>query len=98
MAHTNRYYIVQADDPNLSQIEDVIVGEPTTQRYSIDGSQIVVKLHQNDHSDYPFLEQYQEENHEQILISMNTPEWITPIDIDLDVMEIEIIVDPIEGR
>jgi hypothetical protein len=27
---------------------------------------------------------------------MNTPEWTTPIDIDLDVMEIEIIVDPIE--
>mgnify|MGYP003636078357 FL=1 len=54
MAHTNRYFIVNADDPNLSEIEQVIVGEPTTQRYSIDGSQIVVKLHQNDHSDYSY--------------------------------------------
>jgi hypothetical protein len=98
MAHTNRYYIINADDPNMGEIDQVIVGEPTTQRYSIDGSQIVVKLHQNDHSDYPFLEQYTEESHEQILISMNTPEWTPPIDIDLDVMEIEIIVDPIEGR
>jgi hypothetical protein len=96
MAHTNRYFIVIADDPNLLEIEQVIVGEPTTQRYSIDGSQIVVKLHQNDHSDYSFLEQYEVYDNEQILISMNTPEWTTPIDIDLDVMEIEIIVDPIE--
>ena len=79
MAHTNRYFIVMADDPNLSEIEQVIVGEPTTQRYSIDGSQIVVKLHQNDHSDYSFLEQYEEHDNEQILIMMATPEWTGPI-------------------
>ena len=79
MAHTNRYFIVNADDPNLSEIEQVIVGEPTTQRYSIDGSQIVVKLHQNDHSDYSFLEQYEEHDNEQILIMMATPEWTGPI-------------------
>ena len=78
MAH-NRYYIVQEDDPNLSQIEQVIVGEPTTQRYSIDGTQIVVKLHEGDHSDYSFLAQYTEESHAHILISMDTPEWTPPI-------------------
>ena len=81
MAH-NRYYIVNADDPNLSQIEDVIVGLPSTQRYSVDGTQIVVKLHQGDHSDYSFLAQYTEESHEQILISMDTPEWTPPIPIE----------------
>jgi hypothetical protein len=79
MAHINRYYIVNADDPNLSDIEQVIVGEATTQRYSVDGTQIVVKLHQNDHSDYSFLEQYQEQSHDEILISMNTPEWTPEI-------------------
>ena len=81
MAH-NRYYIVNADDPNLSEIEAVIVGLPTTQRYSVDGTQIVVKLHEGDHSDYSFLADYQEESHEQILISMDTPEWIPPIPIE----------------
>jgi len=81
MAH-NRYYIVNADDPNLSQIETVIVGLPDTQRYSVDGTQIVVKLHEGDHSDYSFLVDYQEQNHEQILISMNTPEWTPVITIE----------------
>jgi hypothetical protein len=81
MAH-NRYYIVNATDPNLPQIEAVIVGLPTTQRYSVDGTQIVVKLHEGDHHNYTFLADYQEENHEQILISMNTPEWAPEIPIE----------------
>ena len=79
MAH-NRYYIVNADDPNLSQIEAVIVGLPSTQRYSVDGTQIVVKLHEENHNDYPVLSQYTEYNHENILTVMRTPEW-TPPDI-----------------
>ena len=79
MAHTNRYFIVNADDPNLSEIEYVIVGLPTTQRDSIDDTHIVIKLHQNDQSDYPFLEQYEEYDNEQILIIMATPEWTGPI-------------------
>ena len=81
MAH-NRYYIVQADDPNLSDIEAVIVGLPSTQRHSVDGTQIVVKLHEEDHSDYSFLADYQEYNHEQILISMNTPDWTPEITLE----------------
>lgn len=76
----NRYYIVNASDPNLADIEAVIVGQPDTQRYSIDSTQIVVKLHKGDTSEYPFLAEYQEENHEQILISMNTPEWVHPME------------------
>jgi hypothetical protein len=90
MAHTNRYFIVIADDTNLLEIEQVIVGEPTTQRYSIDGSQIVVKLHQNDHSNYSFLEQYEEYDNEQILIMMATHDWTTPIDIESDDLGIAI--------
>ena len=79
MAHTNRYYIVNASDPNLSDIEAVIVGLPTTQRYSLDSTQVVVKLHDHDHHNYSFLADYQEQNHEQTLIIMNTPEWQIPI-------------------
>ena len=81
MAH-NRYYIVNTSDPNLSDIEAVIVGLPTTQRYSIDSTQIVVKLHENDHHNYTFLADYQEQNHEQALISMNTPDWQIPLPIE----------------
>jgi hypothetical protein len=81
MAHTNRYYTVNADDPNISEIYSVIVGEPTTQRYSADGTQIAVKLHQGDHSDYSFLANYQEYSHEQILTIMETPDWLGTIPI-----------------
>ena len=78
MAH-NRYYIVNADDTNMNEINAVIVGRPETQRYSVDDSQIVVKLHENDHSEYGFLQQYTEESHAEILQSMNSPEWIPEI-------------------
>lgn len=79
MAH-NRYYIINADDPNMNDINDIIVGRPDTQRYSIDNSQIVVKLHEEDHNDYPVLSEYTKYNHENILIVMSTPEW-TPTEI-----------------
>ena len=74
MAH-NRYFIINADDPNMDEIDHVIVGELDTQRYSIDGTKIVIKLHEGDHSEYPFLEQYQEYNHDQILDFLQTAEW-----------------------
>ena len=75
MPHTNRYYIIKSKDPNLPQIEAVIVGQPNTQRYNLDGSKLVVKLHQGDHSDYPFLDGVQEYDHEQILEALNNDQW-----------------------
>ncbi len=82
MAH-NRYFTIEANDPNLDEIAQVFVGELDTQRYSLgsfagmylDGSKIVIKLHEGDHSEYPFLEQYQEYNHDQILDVLQTAEW-----------------------
>jgi len=74
MAH-NRYFIVEANNPNLPQIYDVIVGKPSTQRYSIAGDRLVPKLHKGDHSDYPFLDGSSEYNHDEILEIMHTPEW-----------------------
>jgi len=74
MAH-NKYYVVSASDPDLKEIESIIVGFPDNQRYSIDGNQIVIKLHEHDHKAYPFLSDYPEQNHDSILLTMNTPEW-----------------------
>jgi len=79
MAH-NRYYIINASDPDILQIEEVIVGTIQEQRPSVDEVQMVVKLHEEDHNDYPILSQYTEYNHESILTIMRTPEW-TPPDI-----------------
>jgi len=79
MSH-NRYYIVNASDPNLADIEEVIVGNLDKQRPSVDDTELVVKLHKEDHNDYPVLSEYTEYNHENILIVMSTPEW-TPTEI-----------------
>ncbi len=79
MSHTNRYYIVKKEDPNLQQIESVIVGLPENQRYSIDRTLIVVKLHQGDHKQYEFLQEYQEYNHTEILEALDNSEWQEPI-------------------
>ncbi len=78
MAHTNRYFIINADDPNMDEINAVIVGTPETQRHSIDGSLIVIKLHKHDHSDYPFLSDYPEQGHSEILESLNNDQWTQP--------------------
>ena len=74
MAH-NRYYIINSEDPNLPQIEAVIVGQPNTQRYNLDSSKLVVKLHQGDHKEYSFLDGVQEYDHEQIREALNNSEW-----------------------
>ena len=74
MAH-NRYFIINAEDPNMDEIAHVIVGSMYTQRYSIDGTMLVVKLHQGDHSDYEFLADYTEYDHDAILEQLHTLEW-----------------------
>ena len=75
----NRYFIISASDANLTEIISVSVGSLETQRYSIDESQIVIKLHKGDTENYPFLSQYFDNNHAEILQLMNGPEWTQPI-------------------
>lgn len=79
MAH-NRYFVVEATDPNLPEIEKVIVGELDTQRKSLDKKFIIVKLHDGDPSDYPFLDKYKELTHEEAINLMATIEWQLPIE------------------
>ena len=78
MAH-NRYYIINDNDPNKAEILSFTVGLPTTQRYSLDGLQLVIKLFEGDHTEHPQLSQYTEYSHEQILPVMHGPEWTPPI-------------------
>ena len=79
MSHTNRYYIVKAEDPNLQQIESVIVGLPENQRTSNDETLIAVKLHMEDHKQYEFLKEYKEYNHTEILEALDNSEWQEPM-------------------
>ena len=74
----NRYFIISASDTNLTEIISVSVGSLETQRYSLDNSQIVIKLHKEDTNNYPFLSQYYENTHSEILELMNGPEWTQP--------------------
>lgn len=78
MAH-NRYFIVNATDPNLDEIIGICIGCSQSQRYNIAGTQLVVKLPEGDHENHPTLQQYMEYDHEQILQALNNIEWTLPI-------------------
>ena len=71
----NRYFIINANDPHKDEILSFCVGEPSTQRYSLNGLQLVIKLCRGDHEQHEQLSQYPEYNHEQILTILNGPEW-----------------------
>ncbi len=74
MAH-NRYYIINDNDPNKAEILGFTVGQPSTQRYSLNGLQLVIKLFEGDHEQHPQLLQYTEYTHAEILPVMSGPEW-----------------------
>ena len=80
--HDNRYYIIAADDPNINDILAVAVGLNETQRFSLDGMEIVIKLHKNDHKEYEFLKEYKKYNHKNILKVMQTDKWTQNIKQD----------------
>ena len=71
----NRYFIINANDPNKDKILSFCVGEPKTQRYSLDGLKLVVKLCETDKTQHDELRQYLEYTHEQILTLLNSYEW-----------------------
>lgn len=73
----NRYFII-ANDDKINIILSVAVGKPENQRFSLNGQQIVIKLHQNDNNNYNFLSAYEEQNHDQILNILSGPEWTNP--------------------
>lgn len=75
MTIDNRFFIINADDHNITDIISVIVGDIETQRYNNDLTYLVVKLHKGDASDYPFMSQYDEYDHVQILEELNNSEW-----------------------
>ena len=77
MAH-NRYYIINADDPNCEAIVDLCVGTHQSQRYNLSRTQLVVKLHEGDHEQYEVLADYTEYDHDGILEAINNDEWQIP--------------------
>lgn len=76
----NRYYIINADDPNLNTIIGYCVGYLYTQRYNLAQTQLVIKLHDGDTSEHEELNGYTEYDHEGILEALNNDEWrVLPI-------------------
>ena len=71
----NRYFIANIPNPNMSQVYDLVVGEESTQRFSLDGTQVVIKLPLGDDNNHGVLSNATEYTHAEILIEMNKPEW-----------------------
>ena len=74
MAH-NRYFIINGDDPNKDAIMEYVVQTGQKQRCNLAETKIVIKLHEEDHEEHPELANYQEYNHEEILIALDNDEW-----------------------
>jgi len=71
----NRYFIANVHNPNMSQIYDICVGKESTQRFSLDGTKVVVKLPLGDTNNYGVLTTAIEYTHAEILIEMAKAEW-----------------------
>jgi hypothetical protein len=71
----NRYFILTVPNENMTQIYDLIIGDESTQRYSLDGSKIVIKLPVGDNENHGILQNAIEYTHEQIRLEMAGPEW-----------------------
>jgi hypothetical protein len=74
MAH-NRFFIINADDPNKDTIMELIAQTGQKQRCNFAETKIAVKLHEEDHEHHEVLDQYKEYNYEEILIALDNDEW-----------------------
>ena len=72
----NRYFIANVPNPNMSQIYDIVIGTEASQRFSLDGKKVVVKLSLGDTNTYGVLQNATEYTYEEILIKMQEPEWV----------------------
>ena len=77
MAH-NRYFIIDAADPNKDAIMQYLAQTGQKQRCNFAETKIVIKLHEGDHEDHLELVNYQEYNHEEIIIALDNDEWRIP--------------------
>lgn len=71
----NRYYIIEPPYQYIQEIIRISVGLFENQRASLDGTKVVVKLHEGDTKQYDFLKDIKEYNHDEILTILNSPEW-----------------------
>ena len=58
---------------------ELVVQTGQKQRCNFAETKIVVKLHEEDHEQHEVLDQYQEYNHEKILIALDNNEWRVPL-------------------
>lgn len=70
----NRYFIGRNKEIT-AEIEAVIVGTKEQQRQPSKNGSINVKLHLDDVSDYPCLEDWEEMTHEQLADEFKKDEW-----------------------
>ena len=71
----NKYYIIEKTNPNYADIMACIVGAESTQRTSLDGLKVVVKLPKGDAENHTCLDGSTMYSHQDILVVMQSAEW-----------------------
>ena len=77
----NKYYIIEKTNPNYADIMACIVGAESTQRTSLDGLKVVVKLPKGDAENHTCLDGLTMYSHSDILTVMASLEWTSEDDI-----------------
>lgn len=70
----NKYYIIQANDVNLEHFITLSSGNMETQRFSLDGTEVVLDLINYDNQ-CPILALYVDINYNDLLTLMATDKW-----------------------
>ena len=74
MSHTRRYYEVKTDDVDYPKM----VAIATKPVISLNGENAIIKLHDDDHTDYPFFNQYTLLTYEECLILRRSKSYSSP--------------------
>lgn len=71
----NLYCIIELPNPNMIKIYDVVVGDQTGQRTSLDGTKVMVKLPLGDLGETGILTNEIKITHVQAKAELRKPEW-----------------------
>ena len=74
MVTEGRFYIIERINPNFNEIMDCVLGTEEDQRESLDKTKMLVVLYED--SIHECLEGIDEYNLEEILVVMETDEWV----------------------
>lgn len=71
----NRYYEINVPNPNMIKIYDIVVGSATSQKLSLDGTKMIIKLPLADETNHGILNSATELTRDQAVAKVQSAEY-----------------------